>query len=123
MQWPFKHLKKNSSWPMQPFVVQFAAAVISAPPNERVKFAAKMIERCLRMGARLAVEFDMPPVLFVEIAKAQIIREGGDDVKQALKEAFGEEVVKTMEGAEEAAEAIEAQVAAIFAGKGEAPEA
>ena len=122
--WPFKHLKQNSSWPMQGMVVQIAAQVITLPVSARKKAAAKMVERCIRMGARLAVEFDMPAVLFVEVAKAQIAREGGAEAKAALAEAFGEEVVKALEGADEAMEAVQAQVAAIFTDdKGETPEA
>ena len=122
MEWPFKSLKQSSTWPMQPFVIQFAAAVLHAPPSERKKFAAKMIERCVRMGARLAVEFDMPAVLFVEVAKAQIAREGGPEAKAALAEAFGAEVVAALDGAEEAVDSVQAQVAAIFSGE-DTPEA
>lgn len=122
MQWPFKHLKQSSSWPMQPFVLQFAAAVLHAPQSERQKFAVKMTERCVRMGARLSVEFELPAPLFIEIAKAQIAREGGPEAKAALAEAFGAEVVAALDGAEEAVDAVQAQVAAIFSG-GEIPEA
>lgn len=118
MGWPFKSLKQNSSWPMQPFVVQFAAAVISAPPEARKEFAGKMIERCIRMGARLAVEFGMPAPLFVEVAKAQIVREGGPSARAALADAFGEDVLAAIDGAED----VQAQVVAIFSGE-EIPEA
>jgi len=118
MKWPFKSLKQSSTWPMQPFVVQFAAAVLSAPPQSRKEFAGKMIERCVRMGARLAVEFGMPAPLFVEVAKAQIIREGGPSAQAALAEAFGEDVLATIDGADE----VLAQVHEIFSGD-EVPEA
>ena len=120
--WPFKHLKQNSSWPMQGMVVQIAAQVITLPVSARKKAAAKMVERCIRMGARLAVEFDMPAPLFVEVAKAQIAREGGAEAKAALAEAFGEEVIAALDGAEEAVDSVQAQVAAIFNGE-ETPEA
>lgn len=77
MQWPFKTIKRTSTWPMQPFVVQFAAAVLHAPPEDRTEAAAKMIERCVRMGARLAVEFGVDAETFVGVAAEQIARETG----------------------------------------------
>jgi hypothetical protein len=77
MQWPFKTIKKTSSWPMQPLVVQFAASVLHAPPEVRTEAAAKMIERCVRMGARLAVEFGMDSDAFTALAAEQIARETG----------------------------------------------
>jgi hypothetical protein len=122
MEWPFKSLKQSSTWPMQPFVIQLAAAVLHTPPPMRKKAAAKVIERCVRMGARLAVEFDMPAVLFVEVAKAQIAREGGPEAKAALAEAFGEEIVNAIDGAQDAVDEVQAQVAAIFSGE-DTPEA
>ena len=123
MKWPFKTLKQNSTWPMQSLTLQMAAMVLTVHPNERKAAAAKMIERCVRMGARLAVEFGMPGPLFVEVARAMIVKEGGDEVAQALKEAFGEEVLKVMEGADEAIESVQAQVAAAFVDPENAPEA
>jgi len=75
MKWPFKTIKKTSTWPMQPFVVQFAAAVLDAPLDARQAFSVKMIERCVRMGARLAVEFGMDADAFVTVAAEQISRE------------------------------------------------
>lgn len=75
--WPFKTIKQTSTWPMQPFVVKFAAAVLSAPEPDRPAFARKMIERCVRMGARLAVEFGMGAEEFVNIAGEQIANETG----------------------------------------------
>lgn len=84
MQWPFKTIKKTSTWPMQPFVVQFAAAVLHAPPTEREAFAAKMIERCVRMGARLAVEFGVDAETFVGVAAEQIARESAAQTGPAI---------------------------------------
>lgn len=115
--WPFKSLKQNSTWPLQGFVVQFAAAVLSVPKEERRKAAAKMIERCVRMGARLAVEFELPAPLFVEIAKSMIVKEGGPAAQVALSEAFGDDVVKALDGADESLEEFAAQIVEIF-GKG-----
>jgi len=121
MNWPFTHLKQTSSWPMQPFTLQLAAVVLQAPEDLRLKAANKMIERCVRMGARLAMEFGMPAPIFVEIAKAMIIKEGGLPAKIALAEAFGEDVLKIVDN-EEALDGVQAQVAEIF-GAGDDPEA
>lgn len=118
MEWPFKTIKKNSSWPLQPLVIQFAAAILAAPADVRKAFAAKTIERCIRMGARLAVEFGVPAPLFMDIAKAQILRED-PTAKGLLAEAFGEQVIKSLDGAESAVESVQAQVAEIF--KGDTP--
>ena len=123
VQWPFKHLKQGSSWPFQPFAVQFAAAVLQAPSSEKKTAARKMIERCVRLGARLACEFDMPPVVFVEVAKAMIIKEGGKAAQASLSEAFGDEVIKAVDASEEAVDAIQAQVAAAFNSGDDTPEA
>ena len=123
MKWPFKTLKQTSTWPMQPIVIQLAAIVLHTPPQDRQKAAAKVIERCIRAGARLAVEFGMPAPLFVEVAKAQIVREGGAEAKAALAEAFGEDVVAALEGADEAVASVQAQVAEIFGNGDEVPEA
>ena len=122
MKWPFKTLKQTSTWPLQGLTCQFAAAVLAAPATDQKKAASKMIERAVRMGARLAVEFGMPAPLFVEIAKAQIVREAGPEAQVALKEAFGEDVLAAIDGAEEAIESVQAQVAEIFGGD-EVPEA
>jgi hypothetical protein len=85
--WPFKHLKQTSSWPMQSLVLQLAASVLQAPAPKRKQAAEKVIERAVRMGARLACEFGMPPALFVEIAKSMIIKEGGSKAQTALAQA------------------------------------
>jgi hypothetical protein len=74
-KWPFKHLKKKSSWPMQGMVLNMAAAVLSAPAPARKQAAGKMIERCFRMGARLALEFGMDPAKAMQLAQKQIERE------------------------------------------------
>lgn len=74
-QWPFKHLSQKSSWPMQGLVVNMAAAVLQAPKVHRIEAAEKMIERCFRMGARLALEFGMDPAKALKIAQTQIERE------------------------------------------------
>jgi len=74
-KWPFKHLSQKSSWPMQGLVVQFAAAVIQTPSEARKEAAEKMVERCFRMGARLALEFGMSPVRALRVAQEQIERE------------------------------------------------
>jgi hypothetical protein len=121
--WPFKTLKQNSTWPLQPFVVQFAAGVLSVPKEERRKAAVKMIERCIRMGARLAVEFELPAPLFVEIAKAMIVKEGGAEAQHALAEAFGDDVVKVLDGADESLEEFASQIVEIFSKGMETPEA
>jgi hypothetical protein len=55
-----------------------------APPEHKAPFALKTIERCLRMGAKLAVEFGVPPCTFMEIAREQILREGGKEVAEHL---------------------------------------
>jgi len=123
MKWPFKTLKRTSSWPMQPIVVQLAAAVLHTPPEDRQKAAAKVIERCIRAGARLAVEFGMPAPLFVEVAKAQIVREAGPEAQAALAEAFGEDVLAAIDNADEAVASVQAQVAEIFGSGDEVPEA
>jgi hypothetical protein len=122
MKWPFKHIKQKSSWPMQPLVVQFAGAVLQAPPDERVKYAGKMIERAVRIGARLAVEFGMPPTVFVKVAEDMMIKEGGKAAQQALQAVKAEKAVEAMELAEEAAESVQEQLGAIF-GKGTKGEA
>lgn len=87
MKWPFKHLKQDSTWPMQGLVVQMAATVLHTHPVQRKEAAAKTIERCVRMGARLALEFGMPAPLFVDVARAMIIKEGGSEAQTALANA------------------------------------
>jgi len=100
MQWPFKRLKQHSSWPLQGLVVQFAATVINAPEGaQRKAMAQNMIESCIRMGARLAVEFEMTADLFIEAAKAQIIRETGTKGKKQIANAFSDEVLKVVDKA------------------------
>lgn len=127
-KWPFKHLKKNSTWPMQGLVVQFAAAVLQLPESHRQAAAHKMIERCVRMGARLAREFGVDAATFVDVAAAQIAREGGPEAKVQLANMAGPGKTLTLAEADEAVEAMQAQVDAIFKGadlpsEDDAPEA
>lgn len=98
-QWPFKHLSQKSSWPMQGFVVNFAAAVLQAPKGEQKKVARKMVERCMRMGARLAREFEISPVKVLKIAQEQIEREipGSKPAIAEAKLAEHEEVTEMAE--------------------------
>lgn len=77
MPWPFKTLKRTSTWPLQPLAIQFAAAVLTCPEEERPAAAHKMVERCLRLAARLAVEFGIEMEPFVQLAAEQIAREQG----------------------------------------------
>jgi len=81
MKWPFKTIKQQSEWPFHPFLVQLAAVIQSADSSDRVPLATKTIERCVRLGAKLAVEFGMPPCVFLSIAEEQMVREGGARAK------------------------------------------
>lgn len=115
-QWPFKHINRHSSWPMQGLVVNFAAAVLQVPESQRKAAAHKMIERCVRMGARLAREFGMDAQTFVSVAAAQIAREGGSQAKAQLASMAGPGKTLTLAEADEAVAAMQAQVEAIFKG-------
>jgi len=122
MEWPFKHLKQNSTWPLQQLVVRLALGVLASPEPLRIAAAGKTIERCVRMGARLAVEFGMPASGFVELARAQIVREGGEVAQADLIGTFGDDVVKALSSSEEAAVELKAHVESIL-GKGNVPQA
>ena len=111
-QWPFKHIKQKSSWPMQPFVLSLAVAIMKNA--DRKASAAKAIERCVRAGARLAVEFGMPADIFVEVAKTQIIREGGIEAQVAISESFGAKVLEAMDEGEKAVADVNEQLSSIF---------
>jgi len=87
MNWPFKTIKQESSWPLQPMLVSLAAAVIQS--GDVKPAAAKTIERVCRMAARLAVEFKAPPMFVMEVMAAQLVREGGPKFAAVLKEAAG----------------------------------
>lgn len=100
-KWPFKHISKKSGWPMQPLVVQFAGAVLQAPPEQRKELAHKMVERCVRMGARLAVEFGVSPTKFMKVAEAMMVKEGGEKAAQTLKLAKAEQTTAANEKAGE----------------------
>jgi hypothetical protein len=84
MIWPFKTIKQKSEWPFHSMLVGMAGAVLSAPSQHRTEAAMKTIERCVRLGAKLAVEFGVPPCVFVKIAEAQIVREGGKEAAAHL---------------------------------------
>jgi hypothetical protein len=78
MEWPFKTISKESSWPFQGRLILLATEVLSAGKEDRQAAAAKTIERTLRMAARLAREFGFPACAFMHIAKEQLIRENPD---------------------------------------------
>lgn len=114
-QWPFKKISQKSSWPMQGIVVNLAAAVLQAPKTHRVEAAEKMIERCFRMGARLALEFGVNPVKALKIAQRQIEREI-PGAKAVLVDAKMDEAAKI----EEMADAIvSGQISKLFTNKPE----
>lgn len=75
MKWPFKHLKQDSSWPLQPIACGLAAAVLEAPPELRKDAVAKTLERAFRLAARVCRELEIHPARALEIAEAQLCRE------------------------------------------------
>lgn len=75
MKWPFKHLKQESSWPLQPLACSLAAVVIQAPPELRKEALAKTVERAFRLAARVCRELEVHPARALEIAEAQLCRE------------------------------------------------
>lgn len=122
MGWPFKHIKQQSSWPMQGLVITLAGEVLKAPSSKRQAAAMKIIERCVRMGARIAVEFGMPGDVFVALAKQQMIREGGVVAKAAIAHAAADAALELHEKAAIQGEAMKAQLDAIFKGKALLPD-
>jgi hypothetical protein len=84
-KWPFKTLKKTSSSSIAPLAVSMGLAVLALPPEKRSAAAARVVGLALKLGARLALEFDVPPMLFVEMAKGSIVKEGGAAAAEALK--------------------------------------
>lgn len=89
--WPFRHLRRESSWPMQGIVVAFAAAVLQTPAPERAAAGAKMLERSFRLGARLARELEADPVEMLRLAQRQLEREI-PGAKEAIAEARAAEL-------------------------------
>jgi hypothetical protein len=86
MTWPFKTIKQQSEWPFHHILVGLAGSCLAVPNKERGMMVGKTVERCLRLGAKLAVEFGMPPCLFIQMAERQMIREGGPEVAAHLAE-------------------------------------
>lgn len=75
MKWPFKHLKQDSSWPLQGVACALSATAIQAPPELRKEAMAKTIERAFRLAARVCRELEIHPARALEIAEEQLCRE------------------------------------------------
>jgi hypothetical protein len=114
VMWPFKTIKKGSSWPFQPFVVASAARILQVSSEQRKEAAVKTVERFVRVGARLAVEFDIAAPLFVDIARAQIVKEGGKKASDALQAAKNQEYLKVFDDSKSAEEAVGQQLSSLF---------
>ena len=107
-----KRLNVDSSWPMQPVLLQFAAQIRvaekqGASDHDVKKAVLKQTERFLRMGARFAYEFNVNPVKLLDMAQQQIEREI-PGAKKRIEEAKAKEFADKLM----AAEAIKAQILA-----------
>ena len=84
VKWPFRHIRQDSVWPWHRLCVNMAVDILNACDEHKQAFTLKTIERCIRLGAKLAVEFEVPPCLFMDMAEDQIIREGGEEARAHL---------------------------------------
>lgn len=75
MKWPFKHLKQDSSWPLQGVACALSAQVIQSPPELRKEAVAKTVERAFRLAARVCRELEIHPARALEVAEEQLCRE------------------------------------------------
>lgn len=82
--WPFKSLKQSSQSSIAPIAVAMGLAVLKAPEAHRPAAIKRVVTLGLKLAARLALEFDVDPVTFVEMAKGMIAQEGGAKVAAAL---------------------------------------
>lgn len=73
-------IKEHSSWPWHDLLLHLRDECEAAPDFIRKAVIMKTIERCLRLGAKLAVYYEFPPSMFLLMAAAQLKREGGEDV-------------------------------------------
>jgi hypothetical protein len=119
MEWPFKTIKQKSEWPFHGILIPIAAVVLQAPPKLRTAVAQKQIERCLRMGAKLAVEFGMCPWAFLQIAEEQIVREGGEEVAKHLAEHKSDHAQAVVDGVSGAEKTMDDLLAMLAVGEGE----
>ena len=76
-------IKEQSSWPWHPILLQLRDECDAAPEFIRKTVISKMIERCLRLGAKLAVHYGFPSHLFMILAATQLQREGAEDMEVA----------------------------------------
>lgn len=83
-KWPFWHIREQSHWPLHPVLVPLAVGILIVPEKHRRAAVDKTVERCVRLGAKLAVEFNMPPCRFLDIAEQQIVKEGGAEAASHL---------------------------------------
>lgn len=115
MGWPFKHIRPESRWVFAPLLVQLATQVVTTPSKHRKQAAAKMIERVVRLSARLACEFGCPANLYLEIARAVILDEGGPKAAQQLGELEGQVLVDAETEEAKTKEEMDAIVRSMFA--------
>jgi hypothetical protein len=100
MKWPFKHLKQDSSWPLQNVACALSAVVIQAPPELRKEAMAKTIERAFRLAARVCRELEIHPARALEIAEEQLCREI-PGAKAAILAVRGEKAADTEDQAQD----------------------
>lgn len=98
MQWPFKTIRQDSTWPLQGMVVSMAAAVLDTPEDARKAALYKNAERLYRVVARVAGEFGASPVVLLDIARKQLEREI-PGAKERIADALAEDAGATIEAA------------------------
>lgn len=84
MKWPFQSIKKQSEWPFHGLLVELAVSIVQVPPEMKTPYTLKTIERCVRLAAKLAVEFKVPPCVVMGMCEEQLCREGGVEFESHL---------------------------------------
>lgn len=97
-------INPKSSWPFTPFLVANVVSIETAAKKGTSKktLVLKTIERFFRAGARVMEHYGVPADIALNIAREQILREGGKAAKASLAKEAETSAKKALGTAQEA---------------------
>lgn len=78
----------KSHWPFHGILVGLAGELDKVPEKHRKIATVKTVERCIRLGVKLAMHYGVSPAHVIDLALSQLRAEGGDQYVAVIVAAF-----------------------------------
>lgn len=79
-------IPKQSSWPLHALLVELTGVLNATPEPVRKQATLKWIERCFRLGVKIASHFEVPGQATIAMMISAMHKDGGPTCTEAAEE-------------------------------------